>query len=49
MNRYNLLLQIRFLLPKCKYAVEHGSNEYIKKRFLQLITLTETLIEEVKQ
>lgn len=37
---------LKWLLPKCKYAVENGSEEYIKERFIQLIGYVQGMIEE---
>ncbi len=37
---------LKWLLPKCKYAVEHGSEEYIKERFIQLILYVQEMVVE---
>lgn len=37
---------LKWLLPKCKYAVENGSEEYIKERFIQLISYVQGMIAE---
>lgn len=37
---------LEWLLPKCKYAVENGSEEYIKERFIQLILYVQEMIAE---
>ena len=48
--KHTIIEHIEFLLPKCKWCVEHPcEQDYIEKRFRQLIVMVERLLNELER